>query len=290
MTTSAVAARATSAAPTAPAAGKAAAGKAPTSAGAASSSGGEGALNLSHAYLELREPSKDGSLDKAGPPMGRIKFQFNPKELSMGKTASWTRQTAKANQKAGPPQYNGPLPSKLSLEMFFDASAKQDNSVVQSVDALFACCVPTDASLKQNKGSPPWVIFRWGELTGFLAYVASVQVKYTLFTAAGLPVRATCTVTLEEIAGTPPKQNPSSGGLVPRRVHVLIEGDTLAGIAYNEYGNASLWRAVAAANRIDDPMRLRPGTSVLLPAVSELPSTAPRDDPTAGREVLRGAR
>ena len=283
MTTTTAAPKSTGAAP---AAGPATA----PGAGASSGKGGAGALNLSKAYLELREPSKDGSLDKGGPPIGRIEFQFNPKELSMGKAASWTRETAKANQKAGPPQYKGPMPSKLTLEMFFDASAKQDNSVVKRVEQLFACCVPTDDSLKQNKGSPPWVIFRWGELTGFLAYLASVQVKYTLFTAAGLPIRATCTVTLEQIAGAPPKQNPTSGGLVPRRVHVLIEGDTLAGIAYNEYGDASLWRAVAAANRIDDPMRLRPGTSVLLPAVSELASTTPEDNPAAGREVLRGAR
>lgn len=278
MTTNAVAARASS-----PAGAAASASRPPNP-------GGEEALKLSHAYLELFEPSKDGSLDKAGPQLGRIDFQFNPKELSLGKAASWTRQTAKANQKAGPPQYNGPMPSKLSLEMFFDASGKQDEAVVQRVEKLFSCCVPTDASLKQNKGSPPWVLFRWGKLTGFLAYVASVQVKYTLFTAAGLPVRATCTVSLEEIAGDPPKQNPTSGGLVPRREHVLIEGDTLAGIAYNEYGNASLWRAVAAANGIDDPMRLRSGTSVLLPAVNELPSAAQKDDLTRGREMIRGAR
>jgi nucleoid-associated protein YgaU len=290
MTTSAVTARATSASPAAPAPGKPAAGKAAASAGAAAGRGSEGARNLTKACLELHEPSKDGSLDNAGPLMGSIEFQFNPKELSMGKTASWTRETAKANQKAGPPQYKGPMPSKLTLEMFLDASEKQDHAVVQLVEKLFACCVPTDASLKQNKGSPPWIIFRWGELKGFVSYLSSVQVKYTLFTSAGIPVRATCTVTLEEIAGPPPKQNPTSGGLVPRRVHVLIEGDTLAGIAYNEYGDASLWRAVAAANRIDNPMRLRPGTSVLLPAISELPSKGPQEDPTAGREVLRGAR
>jgi nucleoid-associated protein YgaU len=253
-----------------------------------SNPGGEEALKLSHAYLELYEPSKDGSLDKAGPQFGRIDFQFNPKELTMGKAASWTRQTAKANQKAGPPQYNGPMPSKLTLEMFFDASGKQDDAVVQRVDKLFACCAPTDASLKQNKGSPPWVLFRWGKLTGFLAYVASVQVKYTLFTAAGLPIRATCTVALEEIAGDPPKQNPTSGGLVPRRVHTIIEGDTLAGIAYSEYGKATLWRAVAAANGIDDPMRLRPGTSIMLPAVTELPAGAPTDRVAQEGVAVRG--
>ena len=253
-----------------------------------SNPGGEEALKLSHAYLELYEPSKDGSLDKAGPQFGRIDFQFNPKELTMGKAASWTRQTAKANQKAGPPQYNGPMPSKLTLEMFFDASGKQDDAVVQRVDKLFACCAPTDASLKQNKGSPPWVLFRWGKLTGFLAYVASVQVKYTLFTAAGLPIRATCTVALEEIAGDPPKQNPTSGGLVPRRVHTIIEGDTLAGIAYSEYGKATLWRAVAAANGIDDPMRLRPGTSIMLPAVTELPAGALTDRVAQEGVAVRG--
>lgn len=278
----------TTANPARPAGGAPASSPAAT-AGGSSGRGGEKALDLSHAYLELFEPSKDGTLDKPGPQFGRIDFQFNPKELTMGKSASWARQTAKANGKAGAPQYKGPLPSKLTLEMFFDASGKQDNAVVQRVDKLFSCCAPTEASLKQNKGSPPWVLFRWGELTGFLAYVSSVQVKYTLFTSAGLPVRATCTVTLEEISGDPPKQNPSSGGLVPRRVHVLVEGDTLAGIAYREYGDPSLWRAVAAANGIDDPMRLRPGKSVMLPAVDELSAGIQTSSPDRIREVARGA-
>ena len=84
--------------------------------------------------------------------MGSIDFQFNPKELSMGKTASWTRQTAKGNKKAGPPQYNGPMPSKLSLEMFFDASAKQDDAVVKRVEKLFACCSPTPSVPEAEQG------------------------------------------------------------------------------------------------------------------------------------------
>jgi hypothetical protein len=232
--------------------------------------GGQAALSLEHAYLQLYEPSKDGSLDKAGPLLDRIDFQFNPKELTLAKTATWGRGTGKGNARSGPPQYTGPQPSKLTLEMFFDASMSQDNSVVQRVEKLFACCVPTASSQQQNKGSPPWVVFRWGDLTGFLAYIGSVQAKYTLFTGSGLPVRATCSVTLEEIAGEAPKQNPTSGGLVPRRAHVLVEGETLPGIAYGEYGSASLWRAVAVVNGIDDPMRLRPGTTLLLPTTDEL--------------------
>lgn len=225
---------------------------------------------LEHAYLQMYEPSKDGSLSQPGPEMGRVDFQFNPKELALTKSASWTRETTKGSKKSSPPQYGGPQPSKLALEMFFDASAEQDTSVVKAVEKLFSCCVPTATSAQQKKESPPWVIFRWGGLTGFLAYVSQVQAKYTLFTSGGLPIRATCTVTLEELAGEAPGQNPTSGTLVPHRVHVVVAGDTLPAIAYREYGKPALWRTVAATNGIHDPMRLRPGTSLLLPAVEEL--------------------
>jgi nucleoid-associated protein YgaU len=111
-----------------------------------------------------------------------------------------------------------------------------------------------------------------------------VSVKYTLFTSGGLPVRATVSVTLEELAGDAPRQNPTSGGLVPQRVHTTVEGDSLQAIAYREYGNPARWRAVAEANGIDDPMRLRPGTVLLLPALAEL-TAAPADG--AAREVIR---
>lgn len=230
--------------------------------------------NLQHAYLEICEPAADGSLTKPGPRIHKLAFQFNPKELTLAKSASWARDTSRNSKKSGPPQYKGPQPAKLTLEMFFDASAAQDRSVLEKVELLFECCVPTAATQTQNKGTPPFVLLRWGPLTGFLAYISSVQAKYTLFTAKGLPIRAVCTVTLDELAGEKPGQNPTSGGLVPRRLHVVVDGDSLAGVAYREYGDAALWRAVAQVNGIDDPMRLRPGTHLMLPSLDEI--TGPR--------------
>jgi hypothetical protein len=242
-----------------------------------------GRPKLEHAYLLLHEPSPDGKLSKPGPEIGKIEFQFNPKELSLSKSASWSRDAGKGNKKSGPPQYLGPQPSKLALEMFFDASDTQDASVVKRVEKLFACCVPTAPSHQKDKGSPPWILFRWGGLTGFLSYISSVTAKYTMFTAGGTPIRAVCTVNLEELAGEPPKQNPSSGGLVPRRVHVLVEGDTLPVLAYQEYGDPGLWRAVAEVNGIDDPMRLRPGTTLLMPAAEDLAATPAAPPATVAR-------
>ena len=229
-----------------------------------------GRPKLEHAFLELRDPPVDRKSLQPGPPRGRIEFQFNPKELSLSKSAKWNRQSQKGSKKSDVPQFTGADPSKISLEMFLDASDRQDDRVVKTVEQLFACCVPTDESHQKKKGSPPWVIFHWGAITSFTAYVSSVTVKYTLFTAGGLPIRGTATVNIEEIAGEQKGQNPTSGGLAARTVHTVVAGDSLPSIAWREYGDPTLWRSIAERNGIDDPMRLPAGTVLLIPAAEEL--------------------
>ncbi|HEY5835590.1 peptidase M23 [Streptomyces sp.] len=247
----------TAAAPAGPTAGGSAAGARP---------------KLERAYLELRHPPPDGGTSTPGPRLDKIEFQFNPKELTLAKSATWERKTARGAKTAGPAEFKGPEPSKLTLEMFFDATALQDHKVVASVEQLFACCVPTDQTHQKKKGTPPFVIFHWGGLTGFVGFVSQVQAKYTLFTAGGLPIRAVCQVTLEELAAGLPGQNPTSGALSARRVHHVVTGDTLPLLAFREYGDPAAWRAIAEANDIDDPMRLTPGRTLLLPAAEELGS------------------
>jgi hypothetical protein len=241
-----------------------------TAAGGPGGGSGGAPPQLTHAYLQLHEPPKDGGTANPGPPMHRIPFQFNPKELSLAKTAKWKRDAQRNAKKSGVPEFTGADPCKLTVEMFFDATEKMDSSVVKRVEELFACCVPTDASRDQKKGSPPWVVFHWGGMVGFPAFVGSVTAKYTLFTPGGTPVRALCTVTLEEISGEQPGQNPTSGALAARDVHVVVTGDSLHSIAHRAYGRPGLWRQIADANDIDDPMRLRPGTALLVPALEEI--------------------
>lgn len=232
---------------------------------------GGGRPKMEHATLELRMPPAEGLL--AGSVIGRIDFQFNPKELSVGKAAKWDRKAATASQSCGVPQFGGSEPCKLTLEMFLDASDTQGDFVVKTFEQLLSCCKSTPGSYGNEKPSPPWVILRWGSLSSFTGYIASVNVKYTLFTPGGLPIRGTATVSLEEIpAEEPPGQNPTSGALSTHRVHTVSTGDTLASIAWREYGDPAMWRGIATTNRIDDPMRLRAGTSLLIPAAEDLHS------------------
>ena len=236
----------------------------------ASGSNGSAPNSLVHAKLELREPPTGGSTaNPSSTVLGTINFQFNPKELSLTKSAKWQRTAQRNASKSGPPEFKGADPCKLSVEMFLDATDKMDDSVVKTVEKLFSCCVPVSKTTG-SKGSPPWVIFSWGGMTGFPAYVSSVTAKYTLFTPGGTPVRAVCTVAMEEISGEQGGQNPTSGALAARESHVVVAGDTFASIAFKSYGNANLWREIAKANEADDPMRLLPGTRLLVPALEEL--------------------
>lgn len=247
-----------------------------TAAGGSGGGSGGAPPQLTHAYLQLHEPPKDGGTANPGPQLQRIEFQFNPKELSLTKTAKWKRDAQRNAKKSGVPEFTGSDPAKLTLEMFFDATDKMDTSVVKRVEQLFSCCVPTDASREQKKGSPPWVVFHWGGMVGFPSFVASVTAKYTLFTPGGTPVRALCTVTLEEISGEQSGQNPTSGALAARTVHTVVAGDTLHSVATKAYGRPGLWREIAEANEIDDPMRLRAGAALLVPALEEIESRGAR--------------
>jgi len=235
---------------------------------APSPSGDTSRPQMEKAELQLYDPTPTGGA--AGDLREVIPFQFNPKEVTIQKAAKWERKPAKKSKTAGPPEYSGPEPCKLTLEMFFDASGNQDGSVVVAVESLFSCCVPTEETFGKDKPTPPIVVMHWGAITTFPAFVTSVSAKYTLFSVEGVPIRALCSVALEEMPNEPWRQNPTSGGEAVRRSHTVRDGDTLASVAYAEYGDPTMWRAVAAYNAINDPIRVPSGSVLLLPSPEDL--------------------
>ena len=199
-----------------------------------------------------------------------IEFQYNPKELSIQKSAKWERKPSRNAKQASPPEFKGADPCKLTLEMFFDASDGKLSSVLEPVEELFRCCVPTEDTRQNKKAVPPLVQLSWGKIVSFPAFITSVQAKYTLFSPDGSPIRATCSVSMEEMPGDPLGQNPTSGALSTHAVHKVIIGDSLASIAFREYGDPAMWRPLAEANNIDDPIRLSVGRTLIVPAAHEL--------------------
>lgn len=222
--------------------------------------------NQQKACLEFRSPADGGSKFK-------VSFQFNPKEYTVSKSASWKKDTAKGAKKTSAPEFQGAEPRTMSLELFLDRDASpRTTDVAKEVEQLFQACTPDEKTLVKNKPSPPYAVFHWGTQRSFPAFVKKVSAKYTRFSADGTPTRAVCTVDLEELPAEYPRQNPTSGGLQSLRAHTVVDGDSLPSIALAEFGDPAFWRAIAAHNHIDDPFRVPAGTRLLLPAAEDAAS------------------
>jgi Contractile injection system tube protein/LysM domain len=210
----------------------------------------------------------NGALEKAfiAPKEGgpALTCAFNPKEYTISKSSTWHRTPARGAHSAPHPEFVGANPRSMQMELFFDAW-ESGGDVSTDVDTLLEWTGPTERSIADQKPNPPIVVFHWGTKSYFDAYLKQVSAKYTLFRPDGTPVRASVTVSFEEVPSEEPGTNPTSGGPPGTRSHVVASSDTLHSIAYAEYGDATLWRGLAAANGIDDPLRLPTGRTLLIP-------------------------
>src|SRR5215472_13094118 len=188
----------------------------------------------------------------------RLEFRFNPKEYSISKSATWNRPTSKSAKHATAPEFGGVQPQTVQMELFFD-DWEGSGDLVKDIETLLGWLKPTDKSINQKKKPQPLALqFRWGgqqPLAEFKGFLKSVSAK--------------AQISLEEIPTDPPKTNPTSGAIAGRRSHVMAAGDSLHSVAFREYDDPALWRGLAAVNGIDDPLRVAPGTRLLIPTADE---------------------
>jgi nucleoid-associated protein YgaU len=222
------------------------------------------------AKLDLREPVAQGKKKPhfaAGSSIETLEFAFNPKDYSMSLQGGWNFKPQKKSLE--PPEFTGTQPRSLEVEMFLDATDKDDGDVSKAVDVLLSAVRPTERSKSSGTPFPPIVVFSWGSAKPFVGVVKQVSATFTLFRPSGQPVRATCKISLQEYDPVPPRQNPTSGALRATRAHTVQLGDSLASIADREYGTPELWRAIATANELEDPFNLRVGRELLVPAPAD---------------------
>lgn len=238
----------------------------------AGKSGGGAGKSLVRATLAIHEPPVGDSTTPGGL-IGEFSFDFNPAQLALSRSTRWKATPTVAVHDGPVPEFLGPEPRSMTFEVFLDCSDDPgSNEVLKKVELLFTCCEVTTASMAANQPSTPWVFFQWGSFSTarFTAYVSNVNASYTLFGTTGVPIRALCQVTLNEVPAKTAGQNPTSGALTARRVHRVVAGDSLQSLAWREYGDAAAWRTIAESNGIDDPARLAPGTELVLPAAEEV--------------------
>lgn len=199
------------------------------------------------------------------PGFGTVVFPYNPDEYTVTKEASWHHTPQPSSGGGGTPQFQGTKAQTMEVKILLDQFGIPPNPPEEAIAILKEAMVPTEESKAINDSKPPTVMYGWG--TNIImdeAYITRLSVTYKRF-LLGNPVLAEAIVSLEAVPTILPGTNPTSGGLTTKRSHTVVEGDTLASIAFHEYRNANRWRALAIANGIDDPMRIRPGMVLLVP-------------------------
>jgi hypothetical protein len=207
--------------------------------------------------------------DGAGP--HEVACSFNPTDYTLTQTVD-VPGTSTPSKAGGQQQYAGTKPMTFATNLFFDAFSEVNGDVTPAITQLLSWTRPTPKSHQDGRDCPPLVQFKWGgnpQLEQFKGFITNLTIKYTLFRKDGTPVRAEVAI---QITGQTPTQsgpNPTSRAANSRRVHQVIDGDTLQSVAYRELGKPTYWRAIAELNGIDDPMRVTPGTALLIPSLAD---------------------
>jgi nucleoid-associated protein YgaU len=197
-----------------------------------------------------------------------IKVQFNPESYRINKGAQ-IAEIGVYGIDSPILQFIRGQNETLSLDLFFDTTAQgMDENAVDVTTQTRA--IYELVKIQPKTHAPPRIRFRWGRGLSFRAIVEKVEQSFELFAPTGVPLRATLSVTFREYKTLEEQLEELKLESSDHSKEIEVQaGDTAGLIAHREYGDLRLWRVIARANpeRIDDPVRLVPGTHLRLPPV-----------------------
>ena len=215
--------------------------------------------------IELKE-----DLSSELPGGKNIDVQFNPDSLKVT-YANQVVQPEGGNQAAGTAgrQFVGAGTTKLALTLWFDVSAMTENAV-DDVRRLTKDVIhfmnPKPSEQDATKLAPPGTRFSWGSFI-FDGMVEGLEETIEFFSPEGKPVRASIALTLaqQKILVSTFEGDGRVARAGARPFASARQGDSLQGMAADA-GKGGNWQGIAAANGIEDPLRMNAGQFVDLNA------------------------
>ena len=202
-----------------------------------------------------------------------IEVLFNPSEYQLTDGSSYSEKKI--------PGLDGPIiqyisgdATELSLSLFLDTYVPKSTSLIsfgppkESTDVSIITKQIADAtSIDGSMHRPPKVTFKWGSLN-FEGVVTKMNHTYTMFTEKGMPVRAKVSLTFKSLISLKDTKRKSPFESPDRtKYRTLRQGMGLWDIANMEYGDPDMWKVIARENGILNPLDVRPGQVVKLPAL-----------------------
>lgn len=212
----------------------------------------------------------DQSFEKEKDGGRKVAVQFNPESLKVT-FANQIVQPQGGDQAAGNSgrQFVGAGTTKLALQLWFDVTAMEKDAVDDvrrlTQDVVYFM-TPQKSDQDPAKLAPPGIRFQWGSFL-FDGMVEALEETLEFFSPDGKPLRAAIALTLSQqkiLVSTF-----EGDGKVPNRpgqtpLKSAKQGDSLQGMAGKD--GKQDWQGIAAANGIEDPLRMSPGQLVNLEA------------------------
>jgi hypothetical protein len=228
----------------------------------------------------------------------RIGCMLNPETLVMRRWAGLRRRRSLGGAAGGarladdPLLFTGGGATELWLELLFDVSI--GGSTVQAGDVRDLTRplwqLAESGEVVDGYGRPPLIRFVWGKAWSVPGVVAAVAERLEQFEPGGAPRRSWMRLQLLRVnepasaeagagdqSGLPgTAEEPVDvtqvlgGGVSPgQQEEEAGSGQRLDEMAQRYYGDASLWRLIAEANGIDDPLSVPAGQVLQIPRRSD---------------------
>jgi hypothetical protein len=216
------------------------------------------------AKAELRQ--LDSSFQNPLTPPGWCTVQFNPESLRVTFNNQLVKPPGAGDQRGSAAyQFVGKSTTRLTLTLWFDVGSPQGAGPV--VDDVRKLTEKVAFFIKPQPGAkntllPPAVRFAWGSFQ-FDGLMDSLEETLDFFSPQGKPLRASLSLTLSQQAFQFDFQAVDSAPTATPGTTPLAQapaGSSVQGLA--DTAGASNWQSIAAANGIENPRLLTPGTLV----------------------------
>ena len=204
--------------------------------------------------------------------------QFNPETLKVAFANQLATPNGAGDQRGTPArQFVGAGTTKLSVQLWFDATAllppgalpdgqTSTDDVRKLTQRVAYFITPVSNNANPPQFVPPAVRFLWGSFQ-FDGIVESMEESLEFFSRQGRPLRASVTLSISQqkitefaFRDTGQAAAGGAGSSTPgtRPLTQAPAGSTMQGLASSQ-GRGSEWKAIAAANNIENPRLLAPG-------------------------------
>lgn len=203
-----------------------------------------------------------------------VPFLFNPSEFTVERTNQFTEVNV-PGLSASTFQFVRGGSRTITMDLFFDTYEEKTDvrlftdRITGWDSGITSSKLPGGAKglmdINSDLHAPPVCQFIWGSYI-FPCIIERIDKRFTMFLPEGIPVRATLGVTLREYKEYETQLQEAARQSSDRtKTRQVKEGESLQSIAAEEYGDPGSWRSIAKANDIENPRRLEPGVTLVIP-------------------------